>query len=180
MSTYNLEGRCFFYMKYCSYCKTLKLKKLFSIDKHQKDGLQTKCKDCQKIMSKEHYKMNKPVYNINRKNYRTEYPIKYWVWSSISSHKRRGYIINISSKELERIANNTKICKYCGCELKYTYGERKTVKRNSPTLDRIDCEKEINKNNVQIICFKCNVTKQERSHKEFVEYCSNISNIFKK
>ena len=65
----------------------------------------------------------------------------------------------------------TQECPYCGCEFNWA-GERGD--RDNPTLDRIDNEGEIKPHNIQIICFRCNVTKQDRTHDEFVAYCKRV------
>jgi len=98
-----------------------------------------------------------------------------WVNSTISKHKRK-YQVNISRNELIILAKNIKYCTYCNVKMNYNRG--KGIQDNSPALDRIDNEKILNMNNVQIICHKCNTTKSNRTHKEFINYCKMIVNKF--
>ena len=46
-------------MKRCYKCKQEKLLECFSKNAHCKDGLSAQCKECHKIMRKEHYEKNK-------------------------------------------------------------------------------------------------------------------------
>lgn len=55
------------------------------------------------------------------------------------------------------------------------WGFRKgTIKPNSPTIDRVDNEMFLNKDNIKICHYKCNITKQDRTLKEFIEFCKTI------
>lgn len=53
-------------MKNCSMCKVSKDKTEFSKDSTRKDGLQHKCRQCQKILSSKHYKDNHIKYKEHR------------------------------------------------------------------------------------------------------------------
>jgi len=48
--------------KLCTTCNKSKNKKAFAINKSKKDGLNSKCKECQKEYLKTHYKNNKQYY----------------------------------------------------------------------------------------------------------------------
>lgn len=52
------------------------------------------------------------------------------------------------------------------------------MNRNSPTLDRLDNESVIRKDNVATLCYRCNATKRERTLKEFLEYCNAVVTKF--
>ena len=105
-------------------------------------------------------------------------PFGAWASDTITNHKRRGFIVNISIFDLKQIAKETKICKYCSGELKYGYGSKGKTVSLSPSLDRTDNEKELNIKNTQIICYNCNATKRSRTHDEFISYCKNIASKF--
>lgn len=165
-------------MKYCSHCKETKPKKEFAKDKQNKDGLQNLCKSCHKILSGKHYKNNKKDYDNTRDTFRANYPARAWARSSVCNHRDCGFIINFSMDELYNLAEHTTHCRYCGTELLFTHKIRGVSKHDSPTLDRIDNEKEMTINNIQIICRECNTTKGARTHDEFIKYCSMIHNKF--
>jgi len=48
----------------------------------------------------------------------------------------------------------------------------------SPTLDRVNNEDVIRKDNILILCYKCNATKRDRTLEEFVGYCSAVAKKF--
>ncbi len=52
------------------------------------------------------------------------------------------------------------------------------MKNNSPTLDRLDNETVIRKNNITILCYKCNATKRDRTLSEFLDYCKAVVSRF--
>jgi len=147
-------------MKRCSCCKELKFETEFYKNKGKKDGLANDCKKCHK-----QYKQGTNIFRV-------------WAQQTLNNHKRRGYIINVNINDIQLLAFNTKICKYCGIELNYNVGSKGKTQFNSPSLDRINNENELNKNNVQIICYNCNATKRSRTHNDFVKYCNMISDKF--
>jgi len=94
-----------------------------------------------------------------------------WAKRTISSHKRRGFIIEITSNQLFNIIKDLEFCELCGCEL--AWGHR-GHSMDGPSLDRINNEDFIDKNNIMIICCRCNATKLDRTYAEFLEYCKMI------
>jgi len=189
-------------MKKCSKCGGIKSIDEFHKDKYNKDGLRCSCKNCVKkydskyykiyykknraklIMKTKEYRMANPEWSKeyrkknekriakNNKEWREKRYHRYWTNATLSNHKRNGYIVNLAKDELEDIAKKITHCSICGIKLKWHQGEGK--KNNSPTLDRINNSNELNRNNIQIICDKCNATKQDRTMKEFVKYCKLV------
>jgi hypothetical protein len=45
---------------------------------------------------------------------------------------------------------------------------------NSPSLDRLDNESVIRRDNILILCYKCNATKRYRTLREFLDYCDVV------
>lgn len=175
--------------KVCSRCKEEKSLSKFYKDKSKKSGVVSWCKECRSKKHKEWRKNNpEKVKEINKrfreknlhyhKEYRMKYPIKDWVYATIANHKRK-YKVNIKAKELISLANLTKYCPICNKKLDYSQGKRK-LNLASPTIDRINNEKFLNKHNTWIICHQCNTTKNIRNFKQFVNYCTMVSNKFKK
>ena len=66
-------------------------------------------------------------------------------------------------------------CPYCGVELDWQRGLGKGGRDSSPSLDRINNEKELRLDNIEIICHRCNSTKYNRTKKEFIDYCIKIA-----
>ncbi len=108
-------------------------------------------------------------------NYRALHPVRHWATNSINSHKKSGYTINFSLDDLEHLGKCTTSCIYCECELHYILG--KGQRTDGPTLDRIDNNIVLDIRDTQIICKKCNFSKQNRAHKEFILYCKKVGGL---
>lgn len=101
--------------------------------------------------------------------------IKYlitWAQSSIRDHQRNGYTVLVEWWELIEMLVKSPKCNYCGCELKRKKGKSAP---NSATVDRVNSGQIMTKDNIQLLCRTCNASKQGYSHKEFVEFCTMMS-----
>lgn len=100
-----------------------------------------------------------------------------WAYRAIWAKRKDGYVIKFSLDDLTKIALKHNPCRYCGGPIDYSGGK---IKDNSPNLDRIENAKgDLELRDIQLICHKCNVTKLNRSHKEFVRYCAMVYRKFK-
>lgn len=163
--------------KMCTECNQLKDISEFTPQKRGKFGVKSKCKLCINIKHRKYLSNNPEKLSKYRKTDSKNNPISHWCRAAIKSHKRVGYIVEFTVKELATLVTNTPRCKYCGSELYHNtpYGERKDIpKTNHPTIDRTDNGMVLRLDNIEIICWKCNVTKYDRTEKEFYEYCRNI------
>ena len=161
----------------CYSCKKEYSLENFYKNKSRKEGYDFVCKSCKKIIMKEYHLSGK--YKLAYKRWLKKNPHYAWSKATLKSHKKKGYLINIKSKELSEIAKKIKNCQICNCKLQWNQGNGSgKVKHNSPTLDRINNTNLINKKNIQIICHKCNTSKSNRSMKDFVKYCKLIVNKF--
>jgi hypothetical protein len=194
-------------MKKCTKCGELKPFSEFHKDKCSKDGLKSQCKKCmkeyyennkekinkqqkeyrennkEKILEyqKEYYENNKEKILEQRKEYRENNYVRIWCSSTINKHKNRSYIVNITIDELYNIVKDEPSCEICGKELEwYSTGKGKPTNL-SPSLDRKNNGNEINKDNISILCHKCNIKKNSESIeenlvwcKQFEEYANNI------
>lgn len=169
--------------KVCYTCKKEKPLDEYKHNKYNKDGYSGSCKECLAAYHKtyciEHHDERKEYL----KNYTQNNTNKLWYANVVKSHKRDGCEIKFTFDELNSLIQTTTHCKYCESELDYTttYGNRKTIpKENHPTLDRIGNEKLMTLDNVEIICWKCNTTKLNRTEKEFYDYCKRICIVLSK
>jgi 5-methylcytosine-specific restriction endonuclease McrA len=104
--------------------------------------------------------------------WRRNNPIRHWASSTLRDHKRRGYVAKVAMSEIAAIAERSPTCFYCGIELDYS--PNKGVARfNSPTMDRRDNQLEFTANDVNIICVRCNASKSDRTHAEYILYLKN-------
>jgi hypothetical protein len=168
-------------VKKCSHCKDiLPLESSFFKNRHNKDGYSYDCKSCHsdrhcKIIKK--LRVENPSFIHSReRRYRKKSPYKFWASRTISGHKKRGFVVNLNIRQLEEIAKSIHQCPICDVTL--SWGGNSKTSKNSPTLDRTDNGNVLSQNNVQVICHKCNVTKSDRTMKEFVDYCRLVSSRF--
>lgn len=92
--------------------------------------------------------------------------------SKISSKR---FKVDLTPMELYEVAIRTPNCPLCGCELVYAGSNGHNP--CSASLDRINNEKEVNRDNSWVICKKCNTTKSNRTLEEFKAYCREIGKI---
>lgn len=119
----------------------------------------------------EYYKRKRRMLTVE---HRIDNPHRTWTQGTISSHKRNGYIVNIETDELQRVAEQTDRCVMCGRLLNWGQGNKKTLHSDSPTLDRINNEKILTMESTQILCLRCNTKKGSMPMKEFVNWCKSI------
>lgn len=150
--------------KICTKCEIEQPISNFYIDNHKKKiKLSSACKSC----------------NANyRKHYRKENKVYCWCIDTLHSHRRK-YKVDIVPKELFEIAKITTHCHYCGVELQYGYNKNGHPLRTSPSLDRIDNALFLTLDNIEIICYKCNSTKLDRTKDEFIDYCRMVGKLKK-
>jgi hypothetical protein len=134
--------------------------------------------------SKRYYRRNRIKLRAYRKKYwrdkhveikdrARQRPHHTWALNTIYDHRKRGFKIVFTSAELEAIASQTRCCSICNVILNWgnTTGRPQL---NSPTLDRKTNAHFLTLTNTWIICFRCNLTKQNRTFVEFVRYCKKV------
>lgn len=150
--------------KQCSKCHKLKMISEFHKQKCHSDNLTSQCKKCRSNSEHDLYITN---------------PYYYWVNNTIIHHRYRKFNIQINRNWLISLTKQTKKCYICDCNLNWNTGFKKgKPQNNSPTLDSIDNSKNLTNNNIQIVCYRCNSTKRDRTMNEFIEYCKNVYKKF--
>ncbi len=141
-------------------------------------GVRYSCKKCDTAYSR-HYNQAHPEF---RKRYEKEYtrknPKRRWALACLAGHRRRGFTVEMTGKEMYQLASRTDSCFICGCQLDWRLGNKGRIKKSSPTLDRLDNGSVIRKDSVAILCYACNATKRDRTLKQFVEYCNAVVTRF--
>ena len=101
--------------------------------------------------------------------------IQRWIRSSLRSHAKSGYQVDITENELLDKVYKTKTCIYCGVILRYI--KSKGINRNLyAQVDRIfPNQTTLTNESVRLICTKCNFKKLNMGHEAFVEYCHIVS-----
>jgi 5-methylcytosine-specific restriction endonuclease McrA len=162
-------------LKLCPDCKQYKSADQFFCSNTRSDGLQPYCKICQNAKVKRTKEKYKEIYRYKR--YLENRSIQKWISNSLYSHRRKGIIIKVDRETIKHLIAQARNCPLCGVKMKF--GNRK-VRMNSPTIDRVNNSKIINKNNIWIICWECNMTKGKKSLKELVKFCKKVYFKFRK
>ena len=148
-----------------THCKTCNDKLILGINFTEADVRYGKvnCKKCQGIYAKKLRERRTLDQRLRRK-----------ITSTLSKHKNWGYIVEGSIEEY--VETFTGKCAFCG--EKFDIFSKDRYKTGS--LDRATDNKVISPNNVQWLCHKCNITKQNRSNIEFLKYIEEIYPHLKK
>jgi hypothetical protein len=162
--------------KICSKCFILKPVTEFIQNKECTDGHTNVCHKCNNKYWKEQRKLKPKEYAERAQKSINKHSHRIWARNTLFDHNKKGYKINIKLNDLEKLAKETIHCLFCKTPLDWSRGKKGGPKYNSPSLDRMNNEKNLTLNNVMIICKQCNASKQNRNLEEFVSYCKNIEN----
>lgn len=163
-------------MQTCNKCK-----RELSEDRFSKrgSGLRKVCKDCQTESQRKWRKLNPDKQSATNKR-AIDNMSDTLLYSHRASAKKRNdkrFKTELTVTELHTIVLTTEYCPICGTKLDYTKG-KKHGKDNSPSLDRINNDDVVTKDNVWVICNRCNRTKSNRSMKEFTDYCVMVASKY--
>lgn len=178
--------------KHCPKCDKILCTSNFSKNKSRKDGYQTYCKNCSKLVrdvkaAKEYYADNKEYFrekanqnraknkdeiNLKRKLSRKNNIERRMLSSAKERAKRKGLEFNI---ELSDIIV-PEYCPMLGIKL---FKSDKISRKNSPSLDRIDSSKGYVKGNVQVISNLANTMKNNATIEELVKFSEYVLKQFK-
>jgi 5-methylcytosine-specific restriction endonuclease McrA len=94
------------------------------------------------------------------------------VSTAVKAHEKLGMKVEVTVDEaLEVLTKTNGICRYCGRTMVRGKGKMHNL---SPSLDRINNEMVLTKDNIQFICKECNTTKGDRPHSDFIAYLKQI------
>jgi 5-methylcytosine-specific restriction endonuclease McrA len=129
----------------------------------------------EKAASKVYQQAHRERHNELNKKYYKEYPERYEAYrrrdttivnSSLYNHAYKGMVVDVTIEEALNIYEDTEKCRYCGRIMEPGKG----LKPRAKTLDRINNERILTKDNIQFICHQCNRTKGDRTHVQFLAY----------
>jgi hypothetical protein len=141
-------------------------------------GMRYSCKKCDYEYARDYDRTHAEFARESYRNYARRNSRRRWATACLSGHHRRGHIIQLTCEELYQIAAKTELCFICGIQIDWQLGNKGHMNNLSPTLDRLDNEEVIRKDNILILCYKCNATKRDRTLREFVEYCEAVAKKF--
>lgn len=163
----NVEG-----FKQCSSCKKLLDNSSFYNDKSTPSGLSSACKSCNKNIMKNFRKNNPDIVIKRREKYKESLgPYLYWARSSINHHKRQNSEICFSAEDLAEFSKNKISCPWCKIEL--SWGSN-TLMNSTPSLENLNLKKVLQLDDIEIVCFKCNTSKSDRTLSDYIEYIEKI------
>ncbi len=153
--------------KICSKCKMKKKVGEFHIHREKPDGHFSQCKICRSKYSME-YRSNLPRDKVCRK----------WARGTLASHRRRGKNVEdvLDVDWLSAFAEKTFECPLCGSKLMWE--PRSGITWRDPTLDRKSNEQNMNRDNVWIICRRCNTTKGDGTVEDILAYCRSVVKLW--
>lgn len=131
--------------------------KKFVKDRRTRTGYLRVCKLCR----------NKAIALAKNKD-----PQKAWAINTLKNHKRRGFVIDVDAEKLIEHARTVTHCPVCGRKIEWGGHERNRML--SPSLDRINGDRTIRLDNIQITCVQCNVGKGDGDVESFVSFCKNV------
>lgn len=170
--------------KLCTECKQIKSSESFYKDSRKKNGLQSRCKQCQakrdkNRTDKEKRKIQKHNWWIknreknlilrrkwreNNKDYFKKYHEKHQFETYVKSSKDRKLLFDLTRQQFNEIV--CKSCFYCG---EFSKG------KNYCGIDRIDSSKGYTIDNVVSCCTQCNYTKLDYTQQEYLEHCKKVT-----
>lgn len=148
-----------------SYCRTCNDELIIGVNFTEADVKYGKvnCRKCQNEYSRGLSKKFNHDQKLRRK-----------ISTSLSEHRLRGYEVKGSIDDYVKTFTNQ--CAFCGEP--FDLFDKNRYKRGS--MDRISNGNIVSPQNVQWLCHKCNLTKQDRSNEEFLEYIEKIYSELKK
>ena len=145
--------------KFCNMCKVEKFLPDFSKNSKVKDGLQNRCKSCDKTYQAKRREENYEVsldygrkYQAKRRQH-FEYRLKMLVNASKQQAKNKSREHEITVEDIKSIYPIDGKCPIFGIDL--VFGDS-GFRENSPSIDRIDSTKGYTVDNIQIISWKAN------------------------
>ena len=146
-------------IKYCNWCNQDKSLFEFSKNVSAKDGLQSKCRSCDKeYQAKRRIENYESSLNYGRqyqakKRKDFEYRLKMLINASKQRAKTKNRVHNITVNDIKSIYPINGKCPVFGFDLMFNDSG---FRENSPSIDRIDSEKGYTVDNIQIISWKAN------------------------
>jgi hypothetical protein len=107
---------------------------------------------------------------------RKRYIARDWSAATIGKHIHNGFNIKFDKYQLLNIYKQTPNCPICGCNLQH--GDNGKASKNSPSMDRIDNDIDLDIDDVWIICYECNATKRDLTLQQFKEYADKVCKRF--
>ena len=145
--------------KICNRCKEAKPLAMFTKNKSSSDGLQYKCRACDKDYQKKRRADNlqqsleygRAYQKKRRENF--DYRLQMLINASKQRAKNKNRVHEITVNDIKEVYPKDGKCPIFGFELEFNNAG---FRENSPSIDRIDSTKGYTVDNIQIISWKAN------------------------
>lgn len=159
-------------------CKRCFRRKPISDFGHSASGVRYYCKKCDSAYSRQYNETHRDWRAQCEKKYTKDDPRRRWATACPAGHRRRGFTTETSARDLYSLANKTDSCFIRGRKLDWQLLSKGRIKKDSPSLDRLDNGKVMRVDNAAILCYSCNASKRDRTLQKFVAYCAAIEERF--
>ncbi len=149
-------------VKNCNKCFKSKPLVEFSLDRSSRDGLQAKCKECDRQYQQTRRSLNKESVLEYGRNYQAKrrQNFEYRLQMLLNASKQRASLKNrehtLTLEDIKTLYPADGKCPVFGFALEFN---NKGFRDTSPSIDRIDSKKGYTRDNVQIISWKANKLK---------------------
>lgn len=153
-------------MKQCNACLKSKKSTEFSVNNATADGLQSKCKECDREYQR--VRRSNPSIILQRKQYGKQYReerkdsfewrLKQLVHAAKARARTKGRDFSITLEDVLEIYPEDNCCPVFGFEM--SFGDSND-REHSPSIDRIDSELGYTPDNIQILSWKANRMKAD-------------------
>ena len=179
-------------MRTCSRCGEAKAPEEFGANRATKDGRHHRCKACERIRDRERYHETPEQASVRRERaalskaeakaaapqrqreadrvFRLRHPKKHWAIGAVSGARQRardrGMLFDLTPAFIASIAPDR--CPALDIPLDYSGGGGCGLRRNSPTVDRVDNLGGYTRDNIMVISGRANSLKSNGSLAEFL------------
>jgi len=162
-------------MKKCCTCQVEKSKELFYNRLSSKDGLSSRCRDCEVAYHRDYRKKNSDKLRrygrVRVRKWRESF--KGFVHTTYQDIKRRSTDVSIDAQYLIDLWGIQKgICALTGEHLTYLSGEGRILTNGS--VDRIDPSRGYEDGNIRWVCLQANVMKYTLTDEELKLWCQKL------
>ena len=171
--------------KLCPKCRTAKPLSEFWRDRSAANGRQSYCILCRRGYYTPESRARQAAHRRSETGQATqrryvermtrEHPNRRWAITTRHSHQNAGHTLaaDITIDWLEALADDAKLCPICGLEM--AKNDASPRSGACPTLDRINNETHLRRDNLWIICRVCNTSKGNRTLAAFLDYCRVVT-----
>lgn len=129
-----------------------------------------RCVECTRQSARKSHRKYRERYAAATKQWRHNNPKKSLIYYAKLRARKRNLEFDLSTEDIKI----PKTCPCCGVKIQFNIGKHQP---NSVTLDRVDNAKGYTKNNVVVLCRKCNRQKSDATISELINLINFLSSL---